>query len=223
MSDTFQPDLKFNAADNAAEDGEALVVDLEGYEGPLHVLLTLARAQKVDLLQLSVTKLADQYLAFVREARRRRFELAADYLVMAAWLAYLKSRLLLPRPPGANDGEPQAEEVAAALAFRLAKLDAVRRAVEALGARAQLKRDVFPRGDPQAVKIVSHSRLEGDLYGLMSAYIEQRRREGDRHYRPAPPTAYALDDARERLRRLLPELAAWTALGGVAPMPLGEG
>jgi len=177
----------------------------------------------VDLLQLSVTKLADQYLAFVREARRRRFELAADYLVMAAWLAYLKSRLLLPKPAGAGDGEPEAEDVAAALAFRLAKLDAVRRAVEALGARAQLKRDVFPRGDPQAVKIVSHSRLEGDLYGLMSAYIEQRRREQDRHYRPAAPTAYPLDDARERLSRLLPELAAWTALGGVAPMPRGEG
>ncbi len=223
MSDAFQPNLDFQAADNAAQDGEALVVDLEGYEGPLHVLLTLARAQKVDLLQLSVTKLADQYLAFVREARRRRFELAADYLVMAAWLAYLKSRLLLPRPQGAKDGEPEPEEVAAALAFRLAKLDAVRQAVEALNARAQLKRDVFPRGDPQAVKIISHSHLEGDLYALMSAYIEQRRREHDRHYRPAAPTAYALDDARERLRRLLPELAAWTSLGGVAPMPLGDG
>lgn len=98
MSVGFQPGLDFSAAATAAEDGEALIVDLEGYEGPLHVLLALARSQKVDLLKLSVLKLAEQYLAFVQEARRRRFSLAADYLVMAAWLAYLKSRLLLPKP-----------------------------------------------------------------------------------------------------------------------------
>lgn len=222
MNAPFQPILDFEAADNAAQDGEALIVDIDGYEGPLHVLLTLARTQKVDLLQLSVTRLADQYLAFVREARRQRFSLAADYLVMAAWLAYLKSRLLLPRPERPKEGEPLAEEVAAQLAFRLAKLDAVRQAVEALKARPQLKRDVFTRGDPEAIKIISHTHLEGDLYALMSAYIGQRKKEEDRHYRPAPPTAYPLDDARERLRLMLPELAAWTALGGVAPMPLGE-
>jgi len=93
----FQPDLNFDAARGAAEDGEALIIDIDGYEGPLHVLLTLARGQKVDLLQLSVTRLADQYLAFVKQARKLRFSLAADYLVMAAWLAYLKSRLLLPK------------------------------------------------------------------------------------------------------------------------------
>ena len=222
MNAPFQPILDFEAADNAAQDGEALIVDIDGYEGPLHVLLTLARSQKVDLLQLSVTRLADQYLAFVREARRQRFSLAADYLVMAAWLAYLKSRLMLPKPDRPKEGEPLAEEVAAQLAFRLAKLDAVRQAVEALKARPQLKRDVFTRGDPEAIKIISHTHLEGDLYALMSAYIGQRKKEEDRHYRPALPTAYPLDDARERLRLMLPELGAWTALGGVAPMPLGE-
>lgn len=176
MNAHFQPNLNFEAVASAVEDGEALVVDIEGYEGPLHVLLALARSQKVDLLQLSITRLADQYLAFVREARRRRFSLAADYLVMAAWLAYLKSRLLLPKPEKLKEDERPAEEVAAQLAFRLAKLDVMRSAVESLKARPQLRRDVFTRGDPDAVKIVSQHRLEGDLYALMTAYIGQRKR-----------------------------------------------
>jgi len=120
MSEGFQPSLDFDAANTAAADGEALIIDLDGYEGPLHVLLALARTQKVDLLKLSVLKLAEQYLAFVQEARRRRFSLAADYLVMAAWLAYLKSRLLLPKPEQPKPEEAPAEEVAARLAFRLA-------------------------------------------------------------------------------------------------------
>lgn len=222
MNAPFQPILDFEAADNAAHDGEALIVDIDGYEGPLHVLLALARSQKVDLLQLSVTRLADQYLAFVKEARRLRFGLAADYLVMAAWLAYLKSRLLLPKPERPKGDEPLAEEVAAQLAFRIAKLDAMRRSVEMLKMLPQLKRDVFTRGDPEAIKIIAHRRLEGDLYELMSAYIGQRKKEQSRQYRPTRPSAYALDDARDRLRVMLPELASWTALQAVAPMPSGE-
>lgn len=214
---TFQPDLDFQAASNAAEDGDALIVDIDGYEGPLHVLLALARTQKVDLLQLSVTRLADQYLKFVKQARRLRFSLAADYLVMAAWLAYLKSRLLLPRSERPKAEEPPAEEVAAQLAFRLAKLDAMRRAVEALRERPQLKRDVFTRGDPEAVKILSSNRIEGDLYQLMSAYIGQRRKEADRSYRPYIPVAYGLEDARDRLRGMVHEFTVWTPMGGVAP------
>ncbi len=218
MTDTtFQPDLDFQAASNAAEDGDALIVDIDGYEGPLHVLLALARTQKVDLLQLSVTRLADQYLKFVKQARRLRFSLAADYLVMAAWLAYLKSRLLLPRSERPKAEEPPAEEVAALLAFRLAKLDAMRRAVEALRERPQLKRDVFTRGDPEAVKILSSNRIEGDLYQLMSAYIGQRRKEADRSYRPYIPVAYGLEDARDRLRGMVHEFTVWTPMGGVAP------
>ena len=164
MSRPFQPSLDFAAAASAAEDGEALIIDLDGYEGPLHVLLALARSQKVDLLKLSVLKLAEQYLAFVHEARRRRFSLAADYLVMAAWLAYLKSRLLLPkaeRPPA--EATP-AEEVAARLAFRLAKLAAMRDAAETLRTRPHLGRDIFGRGDPEAIRIVPSGRIEGDLY-----------------------------------------------------------
>ena len=224
MSMGFQPGLDFSAAENAALDGEALIVDLDGYEGPLHVLLALARSQKVDLLKLSVLKLAEQYLAFVQAARRRRFSLAADYLVMAAWLAYLKSRLLLPKPEQPKPDELPAEEVAARLAFRLAKLDAMRKAADALKARPQLGREVFGRGDPEAVRILPSGRIEGDLYTLMSAYIGQRRKEQARRYTPAPPQAYALEDARERLRRLLPELARWTPLAGVAPFaPEGQG
>lgn len=214
----FQPDLDFEAARTATETGEALIVDLDGFEGPLDVLLALARGQKVDLLQISVSKLADQYLAFVREARRLRFSLAADYLVMAAWLTWLKSRLLLPKPERGADGELPAEQVAAQLAFRLAKLDAMRRAAEALLARPLLGRDVFDRGDPEARRIVSSSKVAGDLYELMQAYVSQRRRDHTRRYQPRPPQAFPLEEARERLRGLLPELGRWTPLTGVAPM-----
>jgi segregation and condensation protein A len=224
MSGTFQPNLDFDAANTAAEDGEALIVDIDGYEGPLHVLLALARSQKVDLLKLSVLKLAEQYLVFVQEARRKRFSLAADYLVMAAWLAYLKSRLLLPKPERPTAEEAPAEEIAARLAFRLAKLDAMRNAAETLRTSAQLGRDVFVRGDPEAIKVVPSGRIEGDLYTLMSAYIGQRTKEANRRYTPAAPTAYPLEDARERLRRLLPDLDRWTPLAGVAPFgPEGHG
>jgi segregation and condensation protein A len=217
VSSAYQPAFDFAAADLAAEEGAALIVDLDGYEGPLHVLLALARNQKVDLLQLSISKLADQYLAFVREARRSQFALAADYLVMAAWLAYLKSRLLLPKP-AVKDAEPPAEELAAALAFRLAKLDAMRRAVEALEARAILGRDVFIRGDPEAIQINARSSLDGDLFELVQAYARQRQREAQRRYSPQRPQAYPLEDARQRLRSRLPDLAAWTALQAIAPV-----
>jgi segregation and condensation protein A len=143
--------------------------------------------------------------------------LAADYLVMASWLAYLKSRLMLPRPERKLDNEPPAEEMAMALAFRLAKLDLMRKAVEALALRPRLKRDVFTRGDPQAIKIVSSSRLTGNLYDLVQAYVDQRRKDRGRSYLLAPPQAYPLDDARVRLRDKLPELSGWTALEAIVP------
>src|SRR5689334_4544451 len=218
MSQGFQPSLDFTAAASAAEDGEALIVDLEGYEGPLHVLLALARTQKVDLLKLSVLKLAEQYLAFVQEARRRNFSLAADYLVMAAWLAYLKSRLLLPKAEQPKAEEAPAEEMAARLAFRLAKLEAMRNAAEALKNRPQLGQTVFVRGDPEAIRVIPSGRIEGDLYQLMGAYVGQRQKEAQRSYKPATPQAYPLEDARDRLRRLLPDLDRWTPLAGVAPL-----
>ncbi len=214
----FQPQFDFSAAENAAEDGEALIVDIEGYEGPLHVLLALARSQKVDLLKLSILKLADQYLSFVQQARGMRFSVAADYLVMAAWLTYLKSRLLLPKTERPVGEEPPAEAVAEALAFRLAKLDAMRRASEALGERPQLNRDVFMRGDPEQVKIVSSSRLEGDLYALMRAYADQRKTAARRSYKLRAPQAYPLEEARQHLRGQLRELKTWRSLMGLAPL-----
>lgn len=215
----FQPSLDFEAASLAAEDGEALIIDLDGYEGPLHVLLALARTQKVDLLKLSILKLAEQYLAFVQQARRLRFSLAADYLVMAAWLAYLKSRLLLPKAEKQALDEAPAEDIAAALAYRLAKLDRMRAAVDALKARPQLGREVFGRGDPEAIRVIPSRAVDGDLYGLMRAYADQRRAHAARHYSPRVPQAYALEDARTRLRELLPELKRWKPLAGVAPEP----
>ena len=126
------------------------MLDLDGYEGPIDLLLALAREQKVDLAKLSILALADQYLAFIAEQRRLRLEIAADYLVMAAWLAYLKSRLLLPEPPADDDG-PSGEELAAALSHRLRLLEAMQRAGAALMARPQLGRDVFLRGAPEGL------------------------------------------------------------------------
>jgi segregation and condensation protein A len=217
MTDAFQPNLDFTAAAEV-EEREAFVVDLDGYEGPLHVLLALARTQKVDLLKLSITRLAEQYLAFVHEARRRNFALAADYLVMASWLAYLKSRLLLPRADKDKGDEPPAEMMAAALAFRLQKLEAMRKSVDQLMARPQLKRDVFTRGDPEATVIVPSDRIDASLYDLMSAYVTQRRREESRRYSPGQRVeAFPLEAARDWLREIMPRLADWTPLDEVAP------
>ena len=223
MTDAFQPNLDFSAADNV-EEGEAFVVDLDGFEGPLHVLLVLARTQKVDLLKLSITRLAEQYLAFVHEARRRNFALAADYLVMASWLAYLKSRLLLPKPEKKGGDEVDAEVMAQALAFRLMKLEAMRKAVEALTSGPVLGRDVFGRGDPEAIEVIPSNRLAANLYDLMAAYVSQRRREAERHYSPTQRVeAFALEEARDWMLKQLPRLSAWTELSAITPGVRGDG
>jgi len=156
-----------------AESEPALLVDVDGFEGPLDLLLELARRQKVDLHRISILALAEQYIAFIEEARRMRLELAADYLVMAAWLAYLKSRLLLPEPPKGE--EPSAEELATALALRLRRLEAIREAARKLGERSLLGRDVFPRGAPEPVVIHRDARYEASLYDLLKAYAQQRQ------------------------------------------------
>lgn len=219
----FEPGLDLAAAATAADDAETLIIDIDGFEGPLDLLLSLARSQKVDLLELSVTQLADQYLAFVREARRSRFSLAADYLVMAAWLTFLKSRLLLPKAERPREDEPAPEALAAQLAFRIAKLDAMRQAAEALNARPILRRDVFPRGDPDAIKVVSLRPPSGDLRALMEAYVQPRSRGQDRVYRPRPAEAFPLEEARQHLRGLLPALSRWTTLTCVAPSRRDDG
>ena len=214
----------FDAAQDAAEAGEALLLELDGYEGPLHLLLELARRQKVDLMQVSIARLADQYLAFVAVARRKRFALAADYLVMASWLAYLKSRLLLPKPQVVPADEPPPEAVARALAARLRALDAIRTGVAELQALPQLGRDVFPRGDPDAVSVISTTRMRGDLQALVSAYATGRGREAARDYAPRRRIdAFPLEAARDRLRALLPELASWTPLATAAPQAEAAG
>lgn len=221
-NEVFQQRLDFGAdIPEEIEADEALLLDLEGYEGPLHVLLALARQQKVDLLKISITRLAEQYLTFIQAARKLRFSLAADYLVMASWLAYLKSRLLLPKPERPQTQEAAPEEMAAALAFRLQKLEAIRKAVEAITSRPQLKRDVFARGDPEATVIRPSSRLEVSLFDLMSAYVTQRKKEIARHYDPTMRTeAYSLEAARDHLRDVLPELTDWTTLEAIAPQPV---
>src|SRR6202045_3974532 len=168
-------------ADSAerAPDEPALVLDLDGYEGPIDLLLSLAREQKVDLAKLSILALADQYLAFISGQRRLRLEIAADYLVMAAWLAYLKSRLLLPEPPGEDDG-PSGDELAAALRHRLQLLAAMQRAGAALMARSQLSRDGFLRGAPEGLRHVDRPVYQASLYELLSAYGDNRRRQQPR-------------------------------------------
>jgi segregation and condensation protein A len=183
-------------------DEPTLIVDVAGFEGPLDLLLQLARQQKVDLTRISILALADQYLAFIEEARAHHLELAADYLVMAAWLAYLKSRLLIPSEK--EDGEgPTAAELAASLAFRLKRLEAFRAAAVSLTERPQLGRDVFARGMPQPVTAIKHPEWSATLYDLLSAYTAQRRKTVRSNVRFAQRTVWSLAYARETLERLI--------------------
>ena len=188
----------------------ALVVDVEGFEGPLDLLLALARQQKVDLAKISILALADQFLAFIEQARRLRLELAADYLVMAAWLAYLKSRLLLP---DAEKGDgPSAEDMALALADRLRRLEAFRAVAEQLMTLPQLGRDVFLRGDPEPIAEIKHPQWTATLYDLLSAYASQRQRQVLGHVRVAKRAVWSLAEARSALERLIGQATDWNRL-----------
>jgi segregation and condensation protein A len=193
-----------------ASDEPALIVDVEGFEGPLDLLLILARQQKVDLAKISILALADQYLAFIEAARQLRMELAADYLVMAAWLAYLKSRLLLPEP--AEGPGPSAEDMAASLAFRLRRLEAFRAAAEQLVTRPQLNRDVFARGAPEPIRDIKHPEWTATLYDLLSAYAAQRQKHALARVRFARRTVWSLADARAAVERLIGAAAEWSRL-----------
>ncbi|MAY62015.1 MAG: segregation/condensation protein A [Rhizobiales bacterium] len=188
----------------------ALVVDLEGFEGPLDLLLHLARTQKVDLARISVLALAEQYLTFIERARELRLELAADYLVMAAWLAFLKSRLLIPQQ-GKGD-EPSGEEMAAQLAFRLKRLEAMREVATRLVNRNRLGRDVFARGAPQPLVIDKTMAFEANLYDLLTAYASQRQRQSLSHVTISRRRVWSLADARTILTRMIGEMTDWTAL-----------
>jgi segregation and condensation protein A len=191
-------------------DEPALVIDVEGFEGPLDLLLMLARQQKVDLAKISILALADHYLAFIEEARKLRLEIAADYLVMAAWLAYLKSRLLLPEqhePDGLS-----AEEMATALAQRLRRLEAIRQVAEQLLNRPQLGREVFARGQPEPIAEIKRPEWTATLYDLLSAYAVQRQKHARSFVRVKKRAVWSLAEAREAVERLISGATDWCAL-----------
>ena len=199
----------------------ALVLDLEGYEGPIDMLLQLARDQKVDLTRISILALANQYLDFVNQARKLRLELAADYLVMAAWLAYLKSRLLLPEP---EDGEePSGAEMAAALKYQLQRLQAMQDAGARLMDLPRLGRDVFARGEPAPLRVVAETTYDISLYELLRADGRSRSRVQATTLRIEPADLYSVDDALHRLTRLLGTMPGWQTLSTFLPSGLQGG
>lgn len=199
--------------DSLHDSDDALIVDVAGYEGPLDLLLALARTQKVDLAKISVLALVDQYLVFVAEAQKLRLEVAADYLVMAAWLAFLKSRLLLPRE-APQEGEVSAEDLARRLSFRLMRLEAMRDAAAQLMNRMRLGRDVFARGMPEGAKTIRETTHTATVYDLLRAYAEQRRRTIKVGHVVKARPVWSIKDARLRLERLLGDVQSnveWVA------------
>jgi segregation and condensation protein A len=196
-------------------EAEALIVDVDGFEGPLDLLLTLSRTQKVDLRRVSVLQLAEQYLAFIAQARDLRIELAADYLVMAAWLAFLKSRLLLPPEPG--EAGPSAEDLAAHLAFQLERLSAMREAAARLMARDQLGRDFFARGLPEGVSLHRKVTYDATLLDLMRAYARIRTKDEFRPFVMDREHVFTMEQALERMRGLIGYVGEWSDLTTFLP------
>ncbi len=220
MSESLNIDSEFESESPAV--AGVFLVDLEGFEGPIDLLLQLARDQKVDLTHISILQLAEQYIAFVKAARRVNLELAADYLVMAAWLAYLKSRLLLPEPEG--EEEPSGAEMAAALRFQLQRLEAMQEAGVGLLERPRLGRDFFARGQPQAVPRVTNVSFNATLYELLSAYGTTRNRatQSDTLH-IVPLNLYSVDEAMRRLTSLLGSAPGWRTLASFLPPELRSG
>ncbi len=216
------PDTRAPVPQTPAPDAptDSLRVHLEGFDGPLDLLLDLARTQKVDLARISILALVEQYLAVIEGARRIRLELAADWLVMAAWLAWLKSKLLLPA--GADDAE-EAGTAADVLAARLRDLQAMRAAAQWLAARPRLGVDTFARGAPEDHTEIDRTRLLLDLTSLVRAYVQLARRQAGTHraYRPRPVSLWSVQDALTRLARLLGSLPDWTSLDAFLPDELG--
>ena len=212
LSDWTEPE-RLAPLDRVA--AEALIVDVAGFEGPLDLLLTLSRSQKVDLRKISVLQLAEQYLEFVTKTIALRLELAADYLVMAAWLAYLKSRLLLPPEPG-DDG-PSAEDLAAHLAYQLERLAAMREAAARLMGRDRLGRDFFARGAPETVSQRRHVTWQATLLDLMRAYARIRTRDEFRPFVLDRDNIFTMEQALERLRGLMAYVGEWSDLASFLP------
>jgi len=213
MSDPFEEDAPPDIAERLA--AEALIVDVEGFEGPLDLLLTLSRTQKVDLRQISVLDLARQYLAFIDKAKELRIELAADYLVMAAWLAFLKSRLLLPPDP--TDEGPSGEELAAHLAFQLERLNGIRNVAARLMGRDQLGRDFFARGVPERVERVRRVTYTATLLDLMQGYARIRTRDDFRPFVMDRDRIFTMEQALDRMRGMIGFTGSWTSLSSYLP------
>jgi len=219
MNDLFEEDKPDEG--KVRPEGD-LTLDVDGYEGPLDVLLALARDQKVDLVQISILQLADQFLSWVAQARRQNLELAADYLVMAAWLAYLKSRLLLPTPEG--EEEPSGEEMAAALQFQLQRLEAMQEAGAKLMALPQRGQDFHCRGMPEHFVSTSKTVFEVTLHDLLKAYGDIKRRAEGRVMDIEPLDLYSVDDALQRLRSMLAmETPDWEELQHYLPPGMKSG
>lgn len=211
-TDLFEED-EISVAERLA--AEALIVDVEGFEGPLDVLLTLSRTQKVDLRRISILKLAQQYLAFVETAKKLRIELAADYLVMAAWLAFLKSRLLLPPDP--TEEGPSGEELAAHLAFQLERLQAMRDMAARLMGRDQKGRDFFVRGVPEQVERVRKVQYSATLLDLMQAYARIRTKDEFRPFVMDRDNVFTMEQALDHLRSMIGFAGSWTSLSAYMP------
>lgn len=216
-----QPVPDHLAAQGEAGSSHALVVNLEVFEGPLDLLLALARDQKVDLTKISVLALAEQYLDFIQTACKLQLEIAADYLVMAAWLAYLKSRLLLPVEE--NEEEPTAAEMAAALQYQLQRIEAMRTAAEALFARPLLGRDVFDRGAPEGIRVITHPVYDASLFEMLDAYGAITRRGKAETLTIEQFELFSMDDALGRLRGVLGSAPEWATLSSFLPEGLREG
>lgn len=206
----------FDLTLSPAAAGDTFIVDVDGFEGPLDLLLTLARSQKVDLRTISILRLVDQYIEFIGKMAHTDLDLAADYLVMASWLAYLKSRLLLPKPEKHGD-EPSGEELAARLAFRLQRLQAMRESGNRLMARDRLERDVFFRGEPEGVRIIRTPLWSDTIFDLLKAYADQRTRTLGTHMTVKRAPVFSIEEARKRLERMMGFSVDWSRLDTFLP------
>ena len=213
LTGTTAPAQNWDAPERIAPPAEedVLVLELDGFEGPLDLLLVLARNQKVDLTKLSILKLAEQYLDYIEVARELRLEVAADYLVMAAWLAYLKSKLLLPEKEQIEDG-PTGQELAAQLAFRLKRLDAMREALARLMGRKRLGLDIFARGMPEGIRLIRSNVYQASIFDLLKAYAEQRQRRVVVDMKWGGRIVWSIKQARDRIAELMGPQIDWTEL-----------
>ena len=198
-----------------------LIVNLGEFEGPLDLLLTLAKSQKVDLMKISILQLTEQYLEFIEKVRNRNLELAADYLVMAAWMAYLKSNLLIPREESGE--ELSAEEMAERLKFQLKKLEAIRQVSQKLMNLPKLGTDFFNRGMPEGIRLIRTPEYYLDLYDLLKSYADQRYRTAYSSMTIERPPVFAMEDALVRLQRMIGDIPEWTRLEKFLPHEFSNG